>query len=60
MADDPHKKRPQDSSKISLTERWEVEYWTKELGVSESKLREAVGKVGHGAAAVREWLKKNK
>jgi Protein of unknown function (DUF3606). len=60
MADDLHKRRPQDASKISLTERWEIEYWTQVLGVSEAKLREAIRKVGNGAAAVREYLRQNR
>lgn len=60
MPDDLHKRRPQDASKISLTEKWEIEYWTHELGVSEAKLREAISKVGNGAAAVREYLRRNK
>lgn len=60
MADDPNKRRPQDSSKISLTEKWEVDYWTKALGVTEAKLRQAVKAVGNGAAAVKKWLADNK
>ncbi|MDQ6472530.1 DUF3606 domain-containing protein [Flavobacterium sp. LHD-80] len=56
--DDLSKKRPQDSSKISLTESWEVTYWCGALGVSEAKLREAVKAVGHSAAAVRGYLGK--
>ncbi|KQO32813.1 hypothetical protein ASF10_20385 [Flavobacterium sp. Leaf82] len=58
MSDDLGKKRPQDSSKISLTESWEVNYWCKELGISEVELREAVKAVGHSAAAVRKYLGK--
>jgi len=56
--DDLSKKKPQDISKISLTEPWEVKYWCETLGVSEARLRAAVKAVGHGAAAVRAWLKK--
>ena len=58
MPDILDKKRPQDSSKISLTESWEVNYWCEELGISEAKLREAVKAVGHSAAAVRKHLGK--
>lgn len=58
MPDNLSKKRPQDASKISLTEKWEVEYWTAALGVSEAKLREAVKTVGHAAASVRKHLGK--
>lgn len=56
--DDLTKRRPQDASRISLTERWEVEYWTHALGVSEAKLREIVKEVGHSAAAVKRKLGK--
>ncbi|MEN2399133.1 DUF3606 domain-containing protein [Flavobacterium sp. MC2016-06] len=58
MSDDLKKKIPQDASKISLTEQWEVDYWCKALGVTETKLREAVKQVGHSAKAVREYLGK--
>lgn len=58
MSDDLSKKRPQDSSKISLTESWEINYWCKELGISEDELRKAVKTVGHSAAAVRKYLGK--
>jgi hypothetical protein len=58
MTDNLHLRRPQDASKISLTERWEVDYWCRALGVSEQQLRDAVAKVGHGAAAVRQHFGK--
>jgi hypothetical protein len=59
MADDPAKKRPQDSSRISLSERWEVDYWTKELGVSKEQLEAAVRAAGNSASAVRQHLGKS-
>ena len=34
MADNLKKRTPQDASRISLTEEWEVRYWTTSLGVS--------------------------
>lgn len=60
MADDKNKRVPQDANLISLTEDYEVEYWTKALGVSKAKLTEAVKAVGHSAAKVRAWLASNK
>ena len=42
-----------DRNLISLTQEHEVRYWTKALGVSEERLRDAVGRVGHSAAKVR-------
>lgn len=58
MSDDLTKKVPQDASKISLSEQWEINYWCKTLGISEAKLRDAVKAVGHSAAAVRAHLGK--
>jgi hypothetical protein len=58
MSDDLTKKIPQDASKISLTETWEVNYWCKALGVTEAKLREAVEAVGNSTAAVKKHLGK--
>lgn len=56
MSDDLTKKRPQDSSKISLSEKWEIEYWTKALGVSEAKLRELVSKYGNSVTVIRKHV----
>lgn len=58
MTDNLAKRRPQDSSKISLSEDWEVRYWTEELGCTEAELRAAVKAAGNGAAAVRSHLQK--
>jgi hypothetical protein len=56
MMDDLRKKAPADRSKINFHEVWEVEYWTKELGVSKDELARLVKKVGNSAAAVRKEL----
>jgi hypothetical protein len=58
MADDLKQRAPQDASLISLTEDWEVRYWTKALGVSKARLAELVKQHGHSAAAVRKALGK--
>lgn len=58
MSDDLSKRRPQDASKISLTEQWEINYWCKEFGISEAKLQEVVKKIGNSAAEVRKHLGK--
>jgi hypothetical protein len=50
------KQGARDGDRISLTESHEVRYWTKALGVSEERLREAVQRVGHSAAKVRVEL----
>jgi hypothetical protein len=59
MTDDPSKRRPEDSSRISLAQSWEVGYWTKELNVSEAKLGTAVKAAGHMVTDVKKWLAAN-
>lgn len=47
---------PEDPTKINLNQQWEVEYWTKKLGISASKLRAIVAKVGIYVADVKKEL----
>jgi len=49
-----------DRKLISLEEDYEVRDWTKSLGCTEAKLREAVKAVGNSAEKVREYLAKIK
>lgn len=56
MADDPNKRGPQDRSRISLTEPYDVQYWADKFGVSKERLGEAVRKVGHSVEAVSREL----
>lgn len=58
MPDDLKRKKPEDPTRISLDEPWEVAYWTRELGVSESTLRQAIRAVGNSTAKVRSHLGK--
>ena len=58
MADDKSKTRPQDSSKVNVHEDYEVQYWTKKFGCTPQQLKDAVKKVGTGAAAVEKEVKK--
>lgn len=58
QGDDLNNRGPADRSKISLRQAWEIRYWTKALGLTEAQLRVAVARVGHGAAAVRAYLRK--
>jgi hypothetical protein len=58
MADDPTKRNSPDSKRINIHESHEVKYWTKELGVSEKQLTDAVTKYGTSAEAVRKGLGK--
>ena len=56
MADDRAKRGAPDRSRINLGEDYEVEYWSKTLGVSRERLVEAVKKVGDSLQAVRREL----
>ena len=60
MSDDPNIRAPQDRSRINTEQDYEVRYWTKELGVSEEQLRQAVQRVGSSADKVREHLSQGK
>lgn len=59
MSDDLSKRGPQDRSRINVNEPHELRYWTQELGVSETTLRDAVKAAGPSATAVREHLRKS-
>ena len=59
MADDKTDRGPQDRSRISLSEDYEVRYWTDKLGISRSQLEDVVRKVGPSASAVEEELRKS-
>lgn len=58
MADNLKERGPQDRSRINVNESWELQYWTRELGVSEEQLRTAVKAAGTSAEAVRKHLGK--
>lgn len=58
MADDKSNRGPQDRSRISLGEDYEVRYWTGKFGVTKAELEAAVKKVGSSADAVEKELKK--
>ncbi|MDB5130517.1 MAG: hypothetical protein JWR02_266 [Mucilaginibacter sp.] len=47
-----------DRDRINLHENYEVEYWTKTLGISAEELKEAVKNAGTSANAVKQHLKK--
>jgi hypothetical protein len=58
MSDDKTNRGPADRARINIQESYEVEYWSKELGVSAVRLRELVAKHGVIAADVRKALGK--
>jgi hypothetical protein len=57
MADDPSKRRPQDSQRINIHEDHEVRYWTQKFGVTREQLEAAVQKVGVMVKDVEQELK---
>ena len=59
MPDDKNERGSPDSKRININEPHEVQYWTKQLGVSEQRLRETVDKVGTSAEAVRKAIGKS-
>jgi hypothetical protein len=58
MPDDLTNSGPQDRSRISLLEPYEVQYWADKFNVSKERLSEAVKNVGHSASAVEKELKR--
>ncbi len=59
MSDDKKIRGPADASRISLSETYEVAYWTETLGVSRDELAKAVVEVGNSAEAVRAYLQRS-
>ncbi|MCD1117556.1 DUF3606 domain-containing protein [Chryseobacterium turcicum] len=57
MSDDLSKK-PLDSTRVNVNESWELDYWSKKIGVTKERLKEAVKAVGTSAAAVQKYLGK--
>ena len=47
-----------DRERINIHENYEVEYWTKTLGISAQELRKAVQAAGSSAEAVKQHIKK--
>ncbi len=58
MPDDKTKRGEPDRSKINLGEEYEVNYWTKTLGITREHLAELVRRYGNSAEEVRKHAKK--
>jgi hypothetical protein len=56
MSDNLKRKRPEDATKINVNQRWELEYWSRKLGASKEKLKQAVKAVGPSALLVKVRL----
>jgi hypothetical protein len=57
VSDDRTTRGPADRARINVHENYEVQYWSKELGVTPDRLRELVARHGVIASDVREALK---
>jgi hypothetical protein len=60
MSDDLNNRGPQDAKLISLSEDWEVKYWTKTLACSVMELTAVVKRVGNSAEKVKKYLSRHK
>jgi hypothetical protein len=58
MADDLKNRGSQDRSRINTSEEHEVQYWTKDLGVSAADLKRLVQMHGSSAEKIREVVGK--
>ncbi|GAB3644849.1 DUF3606 domain-containing protein [Ramlibacter alkalitolerans] len=58
MSGDKPKSGGQDRQRINVHQDYELRDWSKSLGVTPEKLKEAVQAVGDRAENVREYLKK--
>lgn len=56
MPDDLSNRGPQDRTRINVHEPWELNYWTKELGLTAEELKQAVKEAGVMVADVRRHL----
>ena len=56
--DNLKKKEPQDGSKISLREKYEVNSWCKKFGCTKGELQKAVKAVGDSSKKVQAYLRK--
>jgi len=57
MADEKDIRGPADATRINIKEDHEIKYWTKVLGITAARLRQAVNAVGPMVAAVKHHLK---
>ena len=57
MADGKSNRGGQDRSRISMSEDYEVRYWTEKFGVSKEELQGAIERVGNYASVVEQELR---
>ena len=59
MSDDTSQRHGQDRTRIDVSQKHELRYWTEKFGVSEEELRNAVQVAGTQVEAVRRMLQKH-
>lgn len=59
MTDDKSNTGEPDRSRISLSETYEVRYWSDKFGVTADRLKTAIDAVGNSPEAVENWLRQN-
>ena len=57
MSDDKSQSHGQDRERINIHQDYELRDWSRSLGTTPEKLKEAVGAVGDRAGKVREYLR---
>lgn len=60
MSDDKTQAHGQDRDRINVHEDYELRDWSKSLGVTPERLKEAVQAVGDRTEKVREYLKSDR
>lgn len=60
MSDDKTRAHGQDRERINVHEDYELRDWSKSLGVTPERLKEAVQAVGDRAEKVREYLRSDR
>lgn len=58
--DDKSKTGKADDSRINIEESYEMQYWSKKLGVTREELKQAVETAGPLVENVRNYLSKDK
>ena len=48
-------RKPTDMEHVIISEEWELQYWARELGMSEDDLRAAVEEVGNVTTKLRDY-----
>lgn len=58
MPDNLKIRQPQDPTKISTSEDWELDYWSKKFGVTKNQIKQAANAVGNSTAKIKAYLGK--